>query len=818
MQQLPHPEKQATILIVDDLEQNLELLENILEPLDARLILVQSGMEALERLAMHDIALALIDVEMPEMNGFELVKRMQQDTRQELFPVMFITAHPGHVSEIEKYYSTGVVDFITKPFKHHILLNKVKVFLELYRQKLKIREQKAEIELTFQKLHETNQTLKIRVIYENLLAKISEMAIPGMHAIDFFDASLAIIGQTIGASRTYIIEYCSETGTLCNTYEWCAAGITPQKDNFQDLPVAEIPWWHNQLINGHIIRYTDIDDIPEQSTNVILKAQDIFSILVVPLFVEKKYFGHIGFDFCYRCHEWQDMDVELLISISRTLCSVIERNISEREVQKRMETEQALLNASLDSVLLIDTDGIIIAYNEVMAKRLKFSEQDISGRCVYDLLPPDVGKLRKHKIDEVLRTGMPLRFADSCAGYTFEHSLYPVTDASGKVYRVAVYGHDITEKRRVENSLMESEKMYRTLLSASPQGIVILDMKRIIINISDITIEIFGAESINDFIGKDFFSIIPNKELDTFKTVLSKTISDGLVQNEEIILEKKNKTPFISDISATLIQDTDRTPKAYMVIIRDISQKKIMEQQLIHSERLVSLGEMASAMAHEINQPLLSIQFGIENLLSKFQEMTIADKNYVGKKSEKIFADIMRISHIIDHVGAFSRDKDYINASFNVNESISNAISMISQQFKHHGIKLTVNLSKECAVISGNTYRFEQVILNMLSNAKDAIEEKAGTKKTGFDKHVIIRSYHSNNSIFVEVKDNGCGIDENRINRILLPFYTTKEAGQGTGLGLSISLSIIKELGGNIEIESRKGLGSTFRILLPDKQ
>jgi PAS domain S-box-containing protein len=702
------PADQSYVLIVDDIETNRILIENILKPTGANLILAQSGAEALKKSANHDIALALIDIGMPEMNGFDLVKLMQKNAGSELIPVIFITAHTGDQSEIEKYYSTGVVDCILKPFRNHILLNKVKVFLELHRQKLQIRNQKAEMELMVKELEEGNRVIQIRLAYENLLTKISEMAVSGKCTDDFFDKSLATIGRSIEASRTYIIEYCCKTETLSNTYEWCAECITPQKENLQALPVSEIPWWHNTLKNAQTINYYNIEDIPEQSTKNILKAQDISSILVVPLFATGKYFGHIGFDFCYGQRKWYENDVELLVSISRILSSVIERNIAEKEMQKKVETEHALINA-----------------------------------------------------------------------------------------------------------LRESEKMYRTLLSASPQGIVILDMKRVVTDLSDITIEIFGAGSINDFIGKDFFSIIPSRGKEKLKTILSKTLSDGLVQNEEVILEKKNRYPFVSEISATLIQEKNGTPKAYMIIIRDISKKKIMEQQLIRTERLISLGEMASGMAHEINQPLLSIQLGIENLLNKVQQTNTTGENYLKRKSEKIFEDIVRISHIIDHIRAFSKDQEYIRSAFNINDSIKNAVSMISQQFKYHGIKITFKPGEKVYLIYGNTFRFEQVMLNMLSNAKDAVEEKSKELKMDFNKNVIIRSYHDDDCIYVEVKDNGAGIDPVGIDRILLPFHTTKERGKGTGLGLAISFSIVKELDGNIEIESQKGVGSTFRIKLP---
>lgn len=806
---------QTNILIVDDLQPNLILLEKILQPTGCNLIMAKSGDEALQKIANHDIALALIDMHMPEMNGFDLAELVQKKAGSKLIPIIFITAHTSDQSEIEKYFSKGVVDFIAKPFNNHILLSKVKVLLELHLQKMQILKQNAQKETLLNELQISNQAMEVRLSYENLLARISEMAVLDKCTDDFFNKSLAAIGLTIKASRTYIIEYCSKTETLCNTFEWCADGISAQKQNLQALPVSKMLWWHNTLLNGQIINYQNIEDIPEQATRELLRAQDISSILVVPLFIGGDYYGHVGFDFCFSRRKWQDQDVDLLASISRIISSVIERNQAIKEMQKKLETEHALINASLDSVFIIELDGTVVTHNETTAKRLKMGANELVGRCVYDLLPQENKTTRKQKVDHVISTGLPLRFEDCRNGMYFEHSLYPVRDDKGNVYRIAIFGHDITEKRKADTALRESEKMYRTLLSASPQGIIVLDMKRTITNISDITVDIFGASSKNDFSGKDFFSLIPEKESNNMKTILSKTISDGVVQSEEIILEKKNKSPFIGEISATLIQDEDGSPKAYMIIIRDISQRKIMEQQFIRSERMVSLGEMASGMAHEINQPLLSIQLGIENMLNKIRQINASDKSYLKRKSERIFEDVVRIGQIIDHVRAFSKDQEYIHATFNINESIRNAVSMISQQFKHRNIHLTLNLNNDIKSISGNIYRFEQVLLNLLSNAKDAIEEKEKMKLVDFKKSVVIKTYQANNIIIVEVQDNGCGIDENEMDRLMLPFYTTKELGKGTGLGLAISFSIVKEFDGNIRIDSKQGVGSTFKIEIP---
>ncbi len=626
------------------------------------------------------------------------------------------------------------------------------------------------------------------------------------------------------------------------------------------------------------------------------------------------------------------------------VADITERKVAEDNLKESEEAAHALINAILESAFLMNTDGTVLAHNEIVEKRLGLNKGELLGTCVFDYLSPDIRESRKVKMEEVIHSGKPVRFEDERTGRNMDNSIYPILDGEGNVTRLAVFGNDISElkineqkiienekmltsiienlplmlfvksakdlcfvrfnkageellgytrdemigksdydffpkaeaeffilndlevletkapkeipeekiqtkhqgerflytkkipildsegnaefllgiseditvKKQNKDALIESEKMYRTLLNASPEGIIIMDINGLITEISNITLEIFGAENKYEFIGEHFFHLIPDEEIGKLKDVLTKTQVEGLVQNVEVILTKKNKTQFICELSTTLIQETDGRPKAYMAIIRDISQRKKIEQQLIRTERMVSLGEMASGMAHEINQPLLSITLGIENMFFKIKQTNAVDENYFKIKSEKIFEDIQRIGYIIDHVRAFSRDHDdYIVTSFNINESIKNAISMISEQFKHHGIKLTIKLDKKVHPINGNTYKFEQVILNLLNNAKDALEEKTKVTKDDFEKSIKIKTSFDEQTNYVEVTDNGIGIKSEDIDRILFPFYTTKDVGKGTGLGLSISFGIIKELNGNIEIESKSMDGTTFRITLP---
>ena len=372
------------------------------------------------------------------------------------------------------------------------------------------------------------------------------------------------------------------------------------------------------------------------------------------------------------------------------------------------------------------------------------------------------------------------------------------------------------ELDRQKQRLSTSEKKYRMLLNASPEGIIIMDINGVIREISDIALTILGKESKEELTGKDIFSLLPEKEHQRFEEIIFKTLKEGLAQNVEFRVIKATHEQFISEISTTLIHDNEGNPSSIMAIIRDISQRKEVEKQQIMTERMASLGEMATGIAHEINQPLNNISFGLDNLFATLKKESSVHTDYLEKKNQRIFDNVERISYIIDHIRTFSKGQDdFIHISFDINQSIRNGISMITEQYKQHGIDLLLNLDESIDTIIGNTYQFEQVILNLLTNSKDAIDEKMRSFPDDFQPVIEIKNYQNEKTIYVEVSDNGIGMTPGSIDQVMYPFYTTKETGKGTGLGLSISLGIVKELNGMIEVESEYLKGTTIRIVIP---
>jgi C4-dicarboxylate-specific signal transduction histidine kinase len=275
-----------------------------------------------------------------------------------------------------------------------------------------------------------------------------------------------------------------------------------------------------------------------------------------------------------------------------------------------------------------------------------------------------------------------------------------------------------------------------------------------------------------------------------------------LTESEKMIFESIG-TRIAQMIALIMIQDklTIRNEEL-QTTLRDKQEK---QQLLIQKSKLESLGEMAAGVAHEINQPLGVILLSLENVLFKISAKK-ASRQYLDDKFTSIFNNIGKIKTIIDHIRTFSHDqKSIIIERINVNEVIRSACSLINEQYGYHNISLNFNLDEDIGYALGNNQKMEQVIFNLLSNSKFALEEKdATTMAVPFEKEISIRTYSDDKKIYIDVKDNGTGIDKDDLLNIFNPFFTTKPVGVGTGLGLSIVYGIITEMKGLITIESER--------------
>jgi len=248
----------------------------------------------------------------------------------------------------------------------------------------------------------------------------------------------------------------------------------------------------------------------------------------------------------------------------------------------------------------------------------------------------------------------------------------------------------------------------------------------------------------------------------------------------------------------------------YITVSRD--KLKETQAQLVQASKLASIGELASGIAHELNQPLMVIDTGIQ-LISRSIKKNRLDKNNLSDDMKLFSRNTKRMMRIINHLRTFSRQsEDKLFESINILQVIEDALSMISEQFRLKNINIIKVFPKNVPDVKGNANQLEQVFINLFTNARDAILEKNDSKG-----EIGIKVAHekSQPAINVHIKDTGCGISSKAIQRIFDPFFTTKDVGKGTGLGLSISYGIIKEHYGDIVVSETGHNGTIFVVSLP---
>ena len=411
-------------------------------------------------------------------------------------------------------------------------------------------------------------------------------------------------------------------------------------------------------------------------------------------------------------------------SLAHAIKFSLERKRIIEELTKSKEENFAIVKAIPDLLFGLNNDGVFQTCYSPRIYELYPSVEEYFGRKIDSFLPVHLSSQIMDAITLAIRENGLITFESELLyneeNKYFEFRIVPLTEGD-----MLMLVRDISKRKLAEEYLVRSEAMFRKLLQTSPEAIIRMDNESIILAFSDVTPAMLGHKKNKDLRGLPFIQFISEEDKKKLKELFLRVMTEGIVPATEMIMYKDDRSTFLGEVSLAITEDIDGRPSGYIAILRDITSKKIMEMQMIHNARMLSLGEMAAGIAHEINQPLNIISITLENMMVEVMQEKEVDKNYVKTKSEKIFDNIARMRNIIDHIRSFSRDQnDLIHGMFDIHDGINNAVSMISAQFKHHGIELVLNFDRNIQTYPGDIYKFEQVILNLLSNARDAIEER----------------------------------------------------------------------------------------------
>ncbi|MEC0298511.1 GAF domain-containing sensor histidine kinase [Peribacillus frigoritolerans] len=298
---------------------------------------------------------------------------------------------------------------------------------------------------------------------------------------------------------------------------------------------------------------------------------------------------------------------------------------------------------------------------------------------------------------------------------------------------------------------------------------------------------------------RGFSNLVPL--IEKSQNLIHDTFSFNKPGFQEILLQHDT----ILEMHAYPIQNKEHQVYGVIAYYKNVTERRQMEVQLLHAGKLGAIGEMAAGIAHELNSPLTAILGNSQILLRKISQ---DNPDYMLLDDIKICGD--RCRQIVKSLLTFSRQDEYRFHYYSINEAIHQVLNLLKYQLGKKQISLHLSLQEDLPFIKGSQPQIEQIIINLLLNAKDALDESAQTEKS-----ISITTYSENKFMVVQVTDNGTGIEQERLPFIFHPFHTTKDREKGTGLGLSVSLGIAEDHGGKIDVLSTPGHGSTFFLRLP---
>lgn len=364
----------------------------------------------------------------------------------------------------------------------------------------------------------------------------------------------------------------------------------------------------------------------------------------------------------------------------------------------------------------------------------------------------------------------------------------------------------------------ETELQLETILNTAPEAIISINQDNTVIVFNNGAERIFGYKS-NEVIGQPIDMLLPERAHHNDHNFIEAFSRSGekyalLDKHGGISGLRKDGTQFPASVSLSRLEL--RGEKVFTVMLHDNTNLKLAEAQLIQSSKLASLGEMATGIAHEINQPLNIIRMASDTLVEMVEEGEVPTADVLTKKLERINSQINRASDIIDRMRIFGRTPLDQATKISPKDAVLGAISFLIEHLRLSNIEMKPDIPETCRPVLGDFVQLEQVALNLLSNAYDAIKGKALVARDDCPEHISVTVEDDITKPFVRliVEDTGGGIPENILPKTFDPFFTSKTIGKGTGVGLSISYGIIAEMGGTITAKNSGG-GAVFTVTLP---
>ncbi len=384
---------------------------------------------------------------------------------------------------------------------------------------------------------------------------------------------------------------------------------------------------------------------------------------------------------------------------------------------------------------------------------------------------------------------------------TFLISASRIHNAQGNDWRTIHVMKDITDRRVAERRYRRERDFNKNILNNTQSMILVLDTAGLVSYANRRCFEAGYREQ--DLLGQPLVELVTPARRPLLAEALERTLQGAALDNLEVPLFRGSGTPGQFSISLSPMRDEQGEINSVVVVMTDITDAASLQAKLMHTEKMAALGQLVSGVAHEVNNPLAAI-VGFTDLL--LENPAVPDD--AKEELQVILQEAQRTRVIVQNLLSFARQMPAQREPAQVNTILKQTMKLRAYDLKNHGVELTEKYAVELPMIIGDPHQLQQVFLNILNNAYDAVQEIRRTGK------IEVQTLHRGDKIEIMFRDNGPGISQ--IDRIFDPFFTTKEVGKGTGLGLSICYGIIQAHRGEIVAKNNPdGDGSTFIVRLP---
>lgn len=475
------------------------------------------------------------------------------------------------------------------------------------------------------------------------------------------------------------------------------------------------------------------------------------------------------------------------------------RSAQPRRAEDRLV--RAIVEKCPDAIMITSADRRVRDANEVAAQLFGRSLSELLGAAVDDLVAPDDREMVVAREREAHR-GHPQRYECHIVTAKGAERIVAVASAALRLDDTVLGTttlRDVSEEYTAHDALARSEARYRHLFESASDAIVTFDAAGRFTTVNHAAEVISGYER-GDLIGSMFAPMLPDVEIPKALREFQRALSGESGQFETAFLRKDGQTKYIS-----VTYSCPQLGEEVLCLIRDVTQERQLQQQLMQSEKMAAIGQLVSGVAHELNNPLASV--------SAFAQLLLSEGGFPGQyrhSAEIIASEARRAARIVNNLLMFARQHKAEKVPAQINEVLDNTLELRTYELSVRGISLIRDYEKNVPETMADIHQLKQVFLNITTNAEQAME----AMERGHQR-LTVRTRALTGVIRIEIEDTGPGIAPDSLQRIFNPFFTTKPTGSGTGLGLSISLGIVSEHGGRIWAENVAGGGSRFCVELP---